>query len=414
MRNKCKIFKRGRKQAGITLVALVVTIVVLLILAGVSLSLVLDNNGIITKAGDAKEEYGKAKENEQKDLDSAEDYINKMTGGGSGTDLLPSREDGSSTPYLPSSDYTLVSGTDFSNGLVIEDGSGNQYVWIEVPKTADVYGTDNLNITNFTDAELNTIKTKLIEYATDYRESEYSDIWYDGCGVSQANYETMYNNMLESVYAHGGFWIGRYEMGIGPNRTSHTEIATDLIPTSKANQYPLTYVYCSEAQTLASRVLPSGGKYTSSLMFGLQWDLVLKYLETKETSQADLKTDSTNWGNYMKASFTVTNTKAKYSENHGAGWKTITAAGYQKASRESVLLTTGADETRNSKMNICDLAGNVIEWTLEYSSNSKFPCTERGGLYSLNNASAPASYRNRSSTTRGEDAYRSACLTLLR
>ena len=43
-----------KKQKGITLIALVVTIVVLLILAGVTISLLLDENGIITKSKDAR------------------------------------------------------------------------------------------------------------------------------------------------------------------------------------------------------------------------------------------------------------------------------------------------------------------------------------------------------------------------
>lgn len=43
-----------KKERGITLVALVVTIVVLLILAGVSISLILGNNGIIAKAKESK------------------------------------------------------------------------------------------------------------------------------------------------------------------------------------------------------------------------------------------------------------------------------------------------------------------------------------------------------------------------
>ena len=43
-----------KNKAGITLIALVVTIVVLLILAGVSISLILDNNGIIKKSKDAR------------------------------------------------------------------------------------------------------------------------------------------------------------------------------------------------------------------------------------------------------------------------------------------------------------------------------------------------------------------------
>ena len=52
-----------KKQKGITLIALVVTIVVLLILAGVTISLLLDENGIIKKSKDARREYGTSKTN---------------------------------------------------------------------------------------------------------------------------------------------------------------------------------------------------------------------------------------------------------------------------------------------------------------------------------------------------------------
>ena len=56
--------KQGRrKQKGITLVALVVTIIVLIILAGVTLNIVLDNDGIINKAKQAVDDY----ENAQKE-----------------------------------------------------------------------------------------------------------------------------------------------------------------------------------------------------------------------------------------------------------------------------------------------------------------------------------------------------------
>ena len=392
--NKGKNFKKGNKQSGITLVALVVTIVVLLILAGVSIRLVLDNNGIITRAGGAKDKHEQGRVNDQTDLNSAEECINQMAGGGagggSGTGSLPT---GTGTmPYYPSSDFTQVSGTDLSNGLVIEDGNKNQYVWIEVPKTEAIYGADNLNITEFSDTELNTIKEKLIAYASDYRR-DYSDTWYDGCGVSQENYPIMYNKMLKSVYQNGGFWIGRYEIGdenatsTNTGRTSST--GTGNTPVIKANEIPYNYITCSQAESLAETFAPSG--YTSSLMFGLQWDLVLKYLETKGVSQADLKTDSTSWGNYYNASFTVTNTNAKYSTDSGASWTSIPTEGYSKPS-SAVLLTTGAD-ARNSKMNIYDLAGNVWEWTLEYTSSSSDPCALRGGVYDLNGSYGPASYR---------------------
>ena len=47
------LMKKTRKMKGITLIALVVTIVVLLILAGVSINLVIGDNGIITRAKEA-------------------------------------------------------------------------------------------------------------------------------------------------------------------------------------------------------------------------------------------------------------------------------------------------------------------------------------------------------------------------
>ena len=56
---------KGIKETkGITLIALVVTIVVLLILAGVSINLIIGNNGIINKAADAKKQTDQAAEND--------------------------------------------------------------------------------------------------------------------------------------------------------------------------------------------------------------------------------------------------------------------------------------------------------------------------------------------------------------
>ena len=91
--------------------------------------------------------------------------------------------------------------------------------------------------------------------------------------------------MLKSVYQNGGFWIGRYETGLTNwYRTygeeyykEHPIIDTPVI---KCNAYPYVWVRCAQAQTLASNMY--SGNYTSSLLFGVQWDLTLKYLETKE------------------------------------------------------------------------------------------------------------------------------------
>ena len=66
-----------KKNKGITLVALVVTIVVLLILAGVSINLVLGNNGVISKA---KEAETKSAEASQNDLKGMNGLVSEMEG----------------------------------------------------------------------------------------------------------------------------------------------------------------------------------------------------------------------------------------------------------------------------------------------------------------------------------------------
>ena len=68
-----KSFKK--KEKGITLVALVVTIVVLLILAGVSINLVLGENGLINKAKEAKIRTMEEQENTLNGMNSLSDEI---------------------------------------------------------------------------------------------------------------------------------------------------------------------------------------------------------------------------------------------------------------------------------------------------------------------------------------------------
>lgn len=59
------IFEKSKKNGGITLIALVVTIIVLIILAGVSISMLTGQNGILTRAAEAKEKTEKAQRDEQ-------------------------------------------------------------------------------------------------------------------------------------------------------------------------------------------------------------------------------------------------------------------------------------------------------------------------------------------------------------
>ena len=305
-------------------------------------------------------------------------------------------------PYLPSSDFTQVDGTDLDTGLVIENSDGDEYVWIEVPKLASVYPTAGISITDFTDDEYAKIENDLQNYASTYRSgSSASDTYYsdETTGLSSSEYIAMKQKMLKSVYQSGGFYIGRYEAGTDTKRTNHASISGITIK-SQANKYPLNWVTCSEAQTLASQAGTNG--HTGSLMFGIQWDLVEKYIESKAVSQgtaigtiqSQLKTDSTSWGNYSSTLYNITNESAQYSTNNGSTW---IVAPYDKTSEGTTLLTTGSIATFR-KQNIFDLAGNVWEWTLEYSANTGTPCTIRGGSYESSSTENNANYRNNGNT----------------
>ena len=249
-----------KKNKGITLVALVVTIVVLLILAGVSINLVLGNNGIIAKAKEAQRKSAEASQNDLIGMNELaqqlEGKLNGSTGSGS--------ENGGKTepetvPYLPSDDFHYDTSTSVDTGLVIQDASGNEYVWVVVPRTTAVYKTTGLGKTTFTDADYTSIENDLKDYTSTYVTTYgYSDTYVaDDKSVGWFADETAYNNlknsMLKSVYENGGFYVGRYEAGIGTNRTSiESQVngkypVPTTAPVSKADAYPYTYVTRTQA-----------------------------------------------------------------------------------------------------------------------------------------------------------------------
>ncbi len=415
VKNNCekKNIKKGIR--GITLIALVVTIIVLIILAGVSIAMLSGQNGILNRASEAKEKTAIAQEDENEKLQGYENIIRQYA------DNLPTGE--GTTPYLPdATKFEKVAGTDLDSGLVIrEKATGSQYVWVEVPRTSEVYPIAGVDITNFIDDEYTKIENDLHTYTNDYRNGTgFSDVycadsktgWFTGTEA----YETAKKKMLKSVYLNGGFWVGRYEAGIEVNRTF--EGTATIIPLSKENLYPYTYVTRTQAKVLAEQV--ESGSYTSSLMFGVQWDLVLKYIETKfleKNTSSDIKTklnsNSTTIGNYYNSVFTLNRGEfAQY--NALSTWykfnseeKTALVTGSQKKSQSlyenGILLTTGATEATNLQ-NIYDIAGNVWEWTLEKTSYDDDPCACRGSVYLYDGSSGPASGRGSSGTSGSYDS----------
>ena len=405
-----------KSKKGITLVALVVTIVVLLILAGVSINLVLGDNGIISKAQEGKTKSAEASENDLKGMNSLIDEMETVLNGGNTEETVP---------YLPSSDFHYDTSTSVDTGLVIADSNGNEYVWVVVPKS--LYNNTNYNLNNEKKPSSSTdyvnIEHCLQQYTAIYRNgTSYSDIYAaDTANVGWFEDETEYNNlknsMLKSVYENGGFYVGRYEAGIdtikGENRTSDTEKNSDgkytiegmPTPVTKADAYPYRYVTRTQAQNLASNV--NSGTKTSSLMFGVQWDLVLAFMRkdtAKITSTSVLTENSTTIGNYCDNLWTIKNANAQYSEDGGDTFKACPNP-FKKESYSSILLTTGADSSF-SVQNIYDIAGNVFEWTLEKTSNDSLgPCAIRGGYSGDDGSAFPADDRSFYNTTAANDYF---------
>ena len=385
----------------ITLIALVITIIVLLILTGVTINLTLGENGIFKTAEMAGKNYTEAQEQELAGIANFNNEINNIIGGlgnnsngngGSGgeTGNLPSTAE--TSPFLPDSNSTVIE-DDLDKGVVVQDSKNNEWTWIVVPKS--------VTANSITDGD---IENALIGYATKYRE-DFSDTWYEGCGLSQSKYEENYSKMLQSIKANGGFYIGKYEVGSFDNPVTSSDNTRQAVIQQGA--YPYNYVTCSQAEEIAEG-LATGGK-TSTLMFGIQWDLVLAYLESKGVPAADLNDDSSSWGNYANNSFPVAegNKYAIYNQSTSqlGEWNPV-PSDYEKpnsGTESMVLLSTGAVED-NSKMNIYDLAGNVYEWTLEKSTRTDYPGAIRGGRYYSNGSRNPASHRNNYSTSDSGDS----------
>ena len=181
VRNKKLNSKETRKTSGITLIALVVTIVVLLILAGITISLVFSENGIIAKAKEAAEKTNQAAINEQEQMNEVVGYLeNALNGMGRSNPPqpegpeMPNSWDGNKVNAVESADKVVVpvpkgytassvsTENKVSEGFVIYENTNgedrkeevndsnkdtarttrNQFVWVPVANPSEMYGTD--------------------------------------------------------------------------------------------------------------------------------------------------------------------------------------------------------------------------------------------------------------------------------
>lgn len=286
-------------------------------------------------------------------------------------------------PYLPNYNCNFMAGTSLANGLVMVDENENEWVWVEVPKSVTASATTDDSIydalVNYVQGTANTTDTATIiprnSYCVDTWGNEDESITLSEV-MSKTKYDTNKTKMLQSIKESGGFWVGRYEVGIA-NDLYRTE-ATDENKSTTAlsnfsaviqqNAKPYTYVTESEAEELAEGLNPAGDK-TSSLMYGIQWDLILRFMyEKSNKTSSDLNaitTDCTSWGNYPAS--TINLNRGQYTGADGTNkitnnWQNVTVG--SKSNDTIMLLTAGAsDDTK--RMNIYDISGNCSEWILE-------------------------------------------------
>ena len=390
---------------------MVVTIVVLLILAGVSISLVVDKNGIIQKSKDARREYGQAKANEQEDLSNLSDMIDEATAeptpkvdvntkagenstinGKKGTSNNPTIPKG----YIPIDTATSTWGDgstapsqdSVDHGLVIKDDSGNEWVWIPVPDVTVMCNTSNtteytlcgttgetaVTTNKYSKSGIISGKTRTTPgTSSGYREPDLvtsydvTDTYYKTILGETGTKEQLaqlfvdeYKAMIESVSKYGGFYIGRYEL-------SEAGVQKDKATLTSTNWYNL-YKKCTE--------LKASDKVKTQMIWGCQWDVTMNWLISSGAKTSDeVNKDSSTWGNYRNY-----NTANNYTEG---------TAGYEKNAGSPQ--NTGSSENWKAN-NIYDLAGNVWEWTQEAGGTSRRAC--RGGCYNLHGSDYPASYRS--------------------
>ena len=390
--------QKNEKMHGITLIALVVTIVVLLILAGITISLVFSENGIIAKAREAANKTNEVIINEQAQMNEVTAEMENMLNETGGSETTPEEPEGcpaeefekwngtsdekvnavQSTDTTPITvpvpkGYTAskVTGeTTVEGGFVIYEGeeevndtnkdtaqtTRNQFVWVPVANPSEMYGRDENckkwgklydfdenGITPYNWTEKNGVMS--ITNATGNCEPDVvsSD---SSNSVTLTQLETEFNSMIASVEKYGGFYIGRYETG----NLKEAEAVVVKNNSDINNQTWYTMYNKSKGVAVNSNV-------TTSMIWGCQWDAVMRWMYNSGDAEKKKYTyDSTGKGNY---------------------------SGSKKA--------TGSDSAY-AVNNIYDMAGNVLDWTIEalITGNRVY----RGGDCFGDSNFHPASVRN--------------------
>ena len=359
---------KTKEMQGITLVALVVTIVVLLILAGVSINTVLGDDGIIKKAKEETEKTAAVQEKEMIERNLLEQELENSL---ATPTPKPQPTDGVKIP----AGFYYVGGTKTS-GIVISDNVndkdkyknkavvgtdllGNQYVWI--PCTTDNTSSD-LQYTRTewgveVDGNSRAIKDELTltDASVTYSDSDTAN------GINaDVSKEIVAQIKAEkaSVAQYGGYYIGRYEVG----KNGDTAVV-------KYDQTPYAEITWSTAYGLAKKII-TNSEVNSYLCSSYAWDTAVNFIQNNSTAK-----------NY-----------ATSIEGFNGNWNPQEV----KDPSGNVIKPAGTSQQLNTGLttqfcNIFDMGGNEAEFTTELNPGTSETVVLRGGAYSYYDG--PAGYR---------------------
>ena len=299
------------KNKGITLIALVITIVILLILAGISIS-ALTQTGIFGKAKQAEQRSKEAQEEENATLGTYENEIDKYVGKNNGnnesnekktvadnigkvlsTEKNIELQDIKGNKIVVPAGFKIVSDGTTSNaqtvdkGIVVEDATGkatngSQFVWIPVGTITKADGsTTTINLDRYTFADG---KTANIAEGTPTPQGEkvvenyYSETASKGNTVAKS-----ITNFKNSVTTNGGYYIGRYEAR--QKNGQITEVKTDTVWNNITQP-----TAADKAQKMYDNTYP----FTSDLMNSYAWDTATLFAQSCGTNPKYSRQNSLN------------------------------------------------------------------------------------------------------------------------
>ena len=428
--NKKLARRNYSNQTGITLIALVVTIVVLLILAGVSLNAIFSENGIIKRAKDAQNKMDEATQNDLDSINELNNWIDGKTNGSSGGNTTGGDETPTEKPLITDSSLTSndrttsesttviakdkkgnqvvvpggfkissASGESVQQGIVIEDKDGNQFVWVPVSnKNGD--GSNKIVKDDGSEVEITLGRYTFATSSPGTPAIKQKGSEYDQTTLAQATSGT-----LNTKYGVAKSTYYFYELnGSRPGKEK-----SDLTGTNTTAKNLKDFIEKTESNKgfyIARYEASYGSGYNSS-----GTDTATKFANAKPLSKVSTanSTSSMNYNNSGTLWNFITQPQAalvsqnmykndKYVESdliNSYAWDTaivyIQAMGNSnyanQADGNGTLKNTGS--TEDEKCKIFDMAGNLYELTTEYStdtlSSNAYPCTLRGGYYDNSN-----------------------------